>query len=686
MSSSKIVAGWIAPASKRLLGREDELNLLHSAWREAVQGKGQTWFVTGSPGHGKNILLQTLVSELYYSSFLSLTLSFWSPEKLADPEHIGKYRHDPRWAEALAAWEQPLKARLPKSWDRAGLPWRAFISQLVAASSDKLDLLPYAPKDDPLEVTFTLLERAAQTSPLLLVIENLDQDETFWRGFIECWGREILGKLPVLMLVSFNTPYPLCQPPLSHVTADVGTRKLEQLCAQEIVHEIFLDNLTVEQLSRVLDHAPGGLAGYLVEITGGVPSLIELWLEVWMEDSWAEYRANLNRWKVYDGVNLDTIPESIENWVTSSLQETMDRILEQTDWLPDALEGVFKCAAIEGVKFTVEAMSEVLNLERDNLQALLDGWLTSNEDHPQNWFVKLGNMPGVKHEPGLLLYAFQIPLLREGIIQGVTTAEERKAWGRSLGLFLEPYYEAGTDETASKLARLFTWGELPEKALQYKTELEPGSLPENLQRLNRKIELAHKNAYSIDDFFNLFYAQEELATKLLQSGRYNQALTMAKHALQSTQRLNSQPHQARALFLVGKCYYYLNQLEQSLMYYQSALLIIQARRDLTGEADILSSIGQSYYAMEHIKEAEIYFSQALHHYQELLSRAQALGDKSMVAMLLTNMGQIFHTTGNLEQALIHYTEALPLLELAHMPQLKGVQAELVMLRRKLDTQ
>jgi tetratricopeptide (TPR) repeat protein len=155
-------------------------------------------------------------------------------------------------------------------------------------------------------------------------------------------------------------------------------------------------------------------------------------------------------------------------------------------------------------------------------------------------------------------------------------------------------------------------------------------------------------------------------------GRPAQALPHAQQALRLCQATDNQAGQARALNEVGWCHALLGEHQQALTYCQQALTLHQQLGDRQGQAATWDSLG---YAHHHLGQ----HTQALTCYQHALTLCQDLGDRYGEATTLTHLGDTHHTTSNPQAARDAWQQALTILDDMDHPDAEQVRAKLATL-------
>jgi predicted ATPase/class 3 adenylate cyclase len=264
---SRFEALHSAAALTRLVGREDEIELLARRWIQAKSGAGQVILLSGEPGIGKSRLTAALQERLREEPHIRLRY-FCSAHRQDSALHptivqleraAGFERGDTpemklRKIEALLA---------PTSSPIAGLP---LVAELLNVPAGDLyppsQLNPQRKKEETFELLLHQLVVLAQSQPVFLVYEDVHWIDPSSRELLDRVVDRVVG-LPVLLLITFRPEFKSPWTGQSHVTM------------------LTLSRLDRHQGATLVQRVAGGraLPGHtmeeIIKRTDGVPLFIE---------------------------------------------------------------------------------------------------------------------------------------------------------------------------------------------------------------------------------------------------------------------------------------------------------------------------------------------------------------------------------------------------------------------------
>jgi class 3 adenylate cyclase/predicted ATPase len=254
-------------ALTRLVGRDEELELLLRRWARTKAGNGQVVLISGEPGIGKSRLVAELARRLEPESHIRLRYfcSPYSQDSALHPviDQLGRAasfaRDDPpatklEKLEALLAQAQPPEEDVALLIDLLSLPG----SERYPLPS----LSPQRKKDRTLQALIRQLEGLARRQPVVLVLEDAHWMDPTSRELFDL-SVERVRSLPGLLIITFRPEF---QPPW------IG---------QPQVTVLALNRLDRRDQTAMVEQIAGGKAlpdeivAQIVDHTDGVPLFVE---------------------------------------------------------------------------------------------------------------------------------------------------------------------------------------------------------------------------------------------------------------------------------------------------------------------------------------------------------------------------------------------------------------------------
>jgi CHAT domain-containing protein/Tfp pilus assembly protein PilF len=133
----------------------------------------------------------------------------------------------------------------------------------------------------------------------------------------------------------------------------------------------------------------------------------------------------------------------------------------------------------------------------------------------------------------------------------------------------------------------------------------------------------------------------------------HEAVSQYEAALALWTELADQPRQADTLSSIGRTYYDLGDMNESLEFWNRELTVRQALGHPDDEGNVLGSIASVYSRLGDRQKALEYFSQSV-------EKLRAAGDKVNEGTALSSVGNTYFGLGQVRKALEYYDQALPL--------------------------
>jgi class 3 adenylate cyclase len=458
----------------RLVGRDEEIDLLMRRWQRAKAGDGQVALISGESGLGKSRLTAELATRLHAEPHFRQRF-FCSPFRQDSAlypfiEQIGR-------AAGLTPTDRPavtlekLEALLARgSISDEDMALLADLLSLPGLERHPLPKLsPQRKKERTLEALIRRLKGLANRRPVLVIFEDAHWIDPTSRELLDL-TIERLRNLPVLLIITFRPEF---QPPWigePHVTMLVLNR-LDRRYRAALVTQI--------AGGKAL---PDDVIAQIVERTDGEPLFIEELTKSVLESGLLREEGSHY---VLDG---PLPPLAIPTSLHASLMARLDRLA--------SVRHVAQIGAAFGRWFRYTSLRAASGLPEDELQAALARLVASE------LVIQSGAPPDA-------VYTFKHALVQEAAYSSLLRNTRRQLHGRIAEalethfpelmdgqpeLFARHYAEAGRVERSvfywSKAARRSTGrSAMAEAAAQYQKGLDQlALLPDSLERRRQELE------------------------------------------------------------------------------------------------------------------------------------------------------------------------------------------------------
>jgi predicted ATPase/class 3 adenylate cyclase len=247
-------------ALTRLVGRDEEIDLLLRRWARAKAGDGQIVLISGEPGLGKSRITAALEERLNAEPHLRLRY-FCSPyhqDSALYPfiDQLGRasgFARDDMPAARLGKLEALLARAAPLD---EGVAFLADLLSLPASERHPLpSLSPQRKKERTLEALIRQIEGLARQQPVVLVFEDAHWIDPTSRELLDL-AIERLRRLPVLAIMTFRPEF---QPPWTGQpqVSVVALNRLDQHDRTALVGHIAGKALPDEVVAQIVDRADG---------------------------------------------------------------------------------------------------------------------------------------------------------------------------------------------------------------------------------------------------------------------------------------------------------------------------------------------------------------------------------------------------------------------------------------------
>jgi len=336
-------------ALTRLVGRDEEIDLLSRRWARAKAGKGQVVLISGEPGIGKSRVVAALTERLQGEQRTRLRY-FCSPyyrdsalfSFIDQLTRAARFTRDDSPAVRLEKLEALVARAPPPEEDLALL---ADLLSLPALERHPLpNLSPQRKKERTLQALIRHLEGLARRQPILMIFEDAQWIDPTSRELLDLTVDRI-PTLPVLLIVTFRPEF---QPPWT------GQPQVTMLTLNRLD---WGDRIAL--IAQILGGKalPGAVADQIAERTDGVPLFVEELTRSILESG--TLREERDRY-VLDGTPS---PFAIPTTLHASLLARLDRLA------PVRL--VAQIGAAIGRQFPYTLLRAVSRLPEEELQASL---------------------------------------------------------------------------------------------------------------------------------------------------------------------------------------------------------------------------------------------------------------------------------------------------------------------------
>jgi class 3 adenylate cyclase/predicted ATPase len=336
-------------ALSRLVGREEEIDLLLRRWARAKTGDGQVVLVSGEPGIGKSRLTAALAERLHAEPYLRprYFCSAYHQDSALYPfvDQLGRasgFARDDPPAAKLEKLEALLAPAAPLDEDVAFL---ADLLSLPASERHPLpELSPQRKKERILEALIRRLEGLTRRQPVVMVFEDAHWIDPTSRELLDLTVDRVRS-LPVLLIVTFRPEFQPAwtgQPQVSMLALNRLDRRDRTVLVAQVAGGKTLPDDVIDQI---------------IERTDGVPLFVEELTKSVLESGLL--REEADRYVLDRALPPFAIPTTLQD----SLLARLDRLA--------SVRLVAQIGAAIGREFSYALVHAVSRIPEDELQAAL---------------------------------------------------------------------------------------------------------------------------------------------------------------------------------------------------------------------------------------------------------------------------------------------------------------------------
>jgi predicted ATPase len=415
----------------RLVGRDEEIDLLLRRWARAKTGDGQVVLISGEAGLGKSRIAAAMAERLQAEPYLRLRY-FCSPyhqDSALYPfvDQLGRaagFALDDPPAAKLAKLEVLLAEAAPPDEDVALL---ADLLSLPATERHPLpSLSPQRKKERTLQALIRHLEGLARQQPVVIIFEDAHWIDPTSRELLDLTVERVRG-LPVLLLVTFRPEF---QPPWT---------------GQPQISMLALNRLDRRDRTALVEQVAGGKAlpeeviGQIADRTDGVPLFVEELTKSVLESGLL--REEADRYVLDRALPPFAIPTSLHD----SLMARLDRLA--------SVRLVAQIGAAIGREFSYALLRAVSRLSDGELEGAL-GRLVASE------------LVFQRGAPPDALYIFKHALVQDAV-HGSLLRSSRQRLHAQIADALESHFPELMDSQPELFAQHYAEAGLVEKSVAY---------------------------------------------------------------------------------------------------------------------------------------------------------------------------------------------------------------------------
>jgi len=617
-----------------LVGREDEVRVLMSRWRQAKEGEGQVVLLSGEPGIGKSRIIQSLREQLQDEQRVNLQY-FCSPfysssalyPVLDQIERAADFRRQDSPTTKLEKLEALLAQGTAQPAEAAAL-LAPLLSIPTEGRYPPLDLTPQQHRAKVFSVFLDQLRGLASRDPVLMIFEDahwIDPTSTELFQLIV----DLVERLPILLVMVFRPDF---APPWSgypHITP------------------LALGRLGHRQALALVERVTGGkplppeVVEQIVARTDGVPLFVEELTKTMLE---SDILVDAGDRYVLTG---PLPPQAIPSTLHDSLMARLDRLAP--------VKEVAQLAATLGRVFSHELLAALSQLGKQSLEEALAELVEAE------LLFRRGSLPEVTYE-------FKHALLQDAAYGSLLRARRQQLHAR-IGQVLEERFPHTADARPELLAHHFREAGLPQRAIPYALRAGDAAVaryaaPEALTRYGAALEMARQLPPSEEASRARISAILKLASVAINRDHFERDLKNLAEARGLAEELGDQEALSQIEYWVGRTYYVLGRFDEGAAHAERALAMAQQQE----QGDTAGALPINLLARIHCLRGEAL--EAIDFARRNVEQMRALGNRTEEAAIagVLAFGHALHGDfAEADQAARHGIELAR--EVEHLPTL-----------------
>ncbi len=608
--------------SDTLVGRHEELKILHGNLSEVMENRGQIVLLEGEAGVGKSRLAREFAKICLEQGFEIMKGRCLYYES-TDPyipfiEALGTYLKDDPGTTTDGETQGSFY----------GIPM-----SLIGAGLDEEEEFKAVSISDKRELMFDRVTRAvikrSRDNPILLFIDDMqwiDEASAQLLHHLARYTKEnrvlLLGAYRPEELTADDREFPL-------------EKVLDRMKEERLVDLIKLNRLTFQFASKMIknilrsDDLPQSFLLMVYRVTEGNPYYINEMLNSMMDEG------------VIDPYSYKWDPEKdlSDIYVPASIKEVTGRRLER---LSKVEKKVLMYASVIGTEFSFEILEHTVNMDVIELLDVIDELIGQRLIHE-------------KEADDEEIYRFGHVQTRAAIYDNMGRSR-RRILHKQVGEAMEELYGGRLEEFYYSLSRHFHEGQDYQKAYEY--SVKAGESAMKSYATVSAIEFLERALESLKEYLDVTDAgkkEEVLLTRIgklsVDTSDWNKAVDTYEKLLKRAKTIDDRRLEELSTRKIAHVYSEAYKYDLATKYYNRALQIATDIRNYEGIAD--SNRGLGYI---HWRSGEL--DNAIEHYEKAIEKAKGLKNKRILALTYIEMGNVYVYKGELDLGINYYKRSL----------------------------